>query len=51
VNTTGKMQDLMLSITMADGSVRLIQDDEAEALPESALAALDQVLASFTVGE
>jgi hypothetical protein len=51
VNTTGKTRDLMLSITLADGSVRLIQDDGAEALPESALAALDQVLASFTVGE
>ncbi len=51
VNTTGKTRDLILSIAMADSSVNLIQDAEAEALPESALAALDQVLASFTAGE
>jgi hypothetical protein len=51
VNTTGETQDLMLSITLADGSARLIQDAEAKALPESSLAALDQVLATFTTGE
>jgi len=51
VNTTGETRDLVLSITLADGGARLIQDAEAKALPESALAALDQVLATFTTGE
>jgi hypothetical protein len=49
VNTTGKTVDLVLSITLADTSVGVIQDAEAATIPESASAALDQVLSSFTV--
>jgi hypothetical protein len=49
VSTTGKSADLILSITLADSSVRVIQDAEAETLPESAIAALDQILSSFAV--
>jgi len=49
VNTTGKSADLILSITLGDSSVMLIQDAEAETIPESAIAALDQVLNSFAV--
>jgi hypothetical protein len=49
VNNTGKSVDLLLSITLADSSVMLIQDAEAETIPESAIAALDQVLSSFAV--
>lgn len=51
VNTHGKSADLILSITLADGSVRLIQDDEAASIPDSAIAALDQVINSFAVSE
>lgn len=51
VNTTGKYADLILSITLADTSVRVIQDAEAATLPESAIAALDQVLGSFAVAQ
>jgi len=49
VNTTGKGSDLILSITLADGSVTLIQDAEAATIPASAIAALDQILSSFVV--
>jgi len=48
VNTTGKGSDLVLSITLADGSVALIQDAETETVPGSAIAALDRVVSSFT---
>jgi len=47
VNTHGKSADLVLSITLADSSVMLIQDAEAETIPEPAIAALGQVLSSF----
>jgi hypothetical protein len=47
VNTTGESADLVLSITLADGSVVVIQDAEAATIPESAIAALDQILSSF----
>jgi hypothetical protein len=49
LNTTGKGADLILSVTLADGNVVLIQDREAETLPASAVAALDRVLHSFTL--
>jgi hypothetical protein len=49
VNNTGKSVDLLLNITLADSSVMLIQDAEAETIPESAITALDQVLSSFAV--
>jgi hypothetical protein len=48
VNTTGKTADLVLSITLGDSSVGVIQDAEAATIPESASAALGQVLSSFT---
>jgi hypothetical protein len=51
VNTTGKGAALLLSITLADSSADLIQDDDAEPVPDAAIAALDQVLSSFTLGE
>lgn len=49
--STGKFKDLILSITLADGGVKVIQDDAAEPVPASAIVALDQALASFTAGE
>jgi hypothetical protein len=49
VNTTGKYADLILSISLADSSVRLIPDPEAEAIPESAAEALDQIIGSFAL--
>jgi hypothetical protein len=51
VNTTGKTADLLLSITLADTSARLIQDAEAATIPDSAIAALDQVLSSFELAQ
>jgi hypothetical protein len=47
VSTSGESADLILSVTLADSSVRIIQDPAAETVPESAMAALDQVLSSF----
>jgi len=47
VNTTGKHADLILSVTLADTSVRVIQDAETATIPASAVAALDQILSSF----
>jgi hypothetical protein len=47
VNTTGKTADLLLSITLSDCTVRAIQVSEAATIPDSAIAALDQVLSSF----
>ena len=49
VNTTGKYTDLILSITLADTSARLIQDAETATIPDSAVAALDQVVSSFVL--
>ena len=49
VNTTGKIADLILSMTLADHTVTVIQDDAAATLPEPAIAALDQVIRSFTL--
>jgi hypothetical protein len=49
VNTTGKNADLVLSVTLDDCTVGVIQDAEAATIPESAIAALDQVLSSFRV--
>lgn len=49
VNTTGRIEDLVLSITLADSSVMLIQDAGAATIPDSAISALDQVLSSFAV--
>ena len=49
VNTTGKNADLILSITLADYTVTLIQDDAAATLPEAAVAALDQIISSFAL--
>ena len=51
VNTTGKYADLILSITLADTSARFIQDAEAATIPDSAIAALDQVLRSFVLAQ
>jgi len=48
VNTHGEYADLVLSITLADSSVVLIQDPGAETVPEFAIAALDRVVGSFT---
>ena len=39
--------DLVLHITLADGSTMFITDAETEEIPDSALAALDQVLGSL----
>ena len=49
VNTTGQNADLVLSITLADSRVRVVQDAGAATIPESAVAALDQVLITFTL--
>jgi hypothetical protein len=49
VNTTGKNADLVLSITLGDCTVGVIQDTEAATISEPAIAALDQVLSSFAV--
>jgi len=49
VNTTGKYADLILSITLADSSARLIQDAETATIPDSAMAALDQVVSSLVL--
>jgi hypothetical protein len=49
INTTGKNADLVLSITLGDCTVGVIQDAEAATIPESAIAALDRVLSSFRV--
>jgi hypothetical protein len=51
VNTTGKNADLVLSITLGDCTVGVIQDPAAATIPESAMAALDQVLSTFTAAQ
>ena len=51
VNTTGQTADLLLGITLSDCTVRLIQDDETVTIPESAIAVLDQVVSTFTLGQ
>jgi hypothetical protein len=41
--------DLLFDISLTDGSARSIKDADAKAIPDAAMAALDQVLASLTV--
>jgi hypothetical protein len=43
--------DLVFDISLTDGSARSIKDADAKAIPDAAMAALDQVLASLTVRE
>lgn len=44
-------EDLVFDISLTDGSARSIKDADAKAIPDAAMAALDQVLASLTVTE
>jgi len=44
-------EDLLFDISLTDGSARSIKDAEAKTIPDAALAALDQVLASLSVTE
>ena len=47
VYTAGEYADLLLSITLSDGTVHIV-DEQAATLTESAIAALDQVLSTFS---